>query len=180
MPCRLSDSTSLRRSSSKSRLKYSAFVPLHSACEEGDNFLVSLRETITAHGHPNILATHPSTLEITKEPSLTRKGDCIIAVGADKSAEDLSARLKRLLMMEDSRVKLTIEADGIQEVLGGRGDPRLSFRNRECMVFRKSKYVCERTVMIQSNKAAAGLNRNLVNILQQEKAKVELTIEVSA
>ncbi len=140
--------------------------------------MVSLRETITAHGHPNILATHPSTLEITKEASLTPEGDCIIAVGADKGAEDLSAQLKRLLKMKNSTVRLTIDADGIQEVIGGRGDPRLSFRDPESMVFRKSGYVCGRTVMIQSNKAASGLSRSLVNILQLEKTRVELTIKV--
>ena len=141
--------------------------------------MVILQEKITARGHSNILATHGSTLEITKEPRLTRKGDCIIAVAANKGAEDLSAQLKQLLMIEESRVKLTIESDGIQDIVGGRGDSRLSFHNSGCMVFRKSNYVDERTVMVRASKAAGGLSRDLVSILQRGNAIIGFTIEVS-
>lgn len=139
--------------------------------------MVSVEEFITGHGHPNILAIHKSTLEITKESRLTREGDCIIAVAADKGARDLSAKLKQLLKLEGSSIKLTIEADGIREVIHGSGDPRLSFQNPECMVFRKSNYICGRTVMIQADKASAAINRNLVSLLQLEKTRIELTIE---
>ncbi|RLF17024.1 MAG: DUF371 domain-containing protein, partial [Thermoprotei archaeon] len=36
-------------------------------------------EEIIAWGHPNIRALHRSTMEITKEPYVTPRGDCIIA-----------------------------------------------------------------------------------------------------
>ncbi len=141
--------------------------------------MVRLEETIIAHGHRNIRATHRSTLELTKEPTLTREGDCIVAVGANKGARDLSARLKQLLSIENSSISLTLEANGLQEVMRGRGHPRLSFQNAECMVFRKSNYVCGRTVMIQADKAAADINRDLVKLLRQEATRLKLTIEVS-
>jgi uncharacterized protein len=145
----------------------------------GDNLLVRFEETITAHGHPNLLATHRSTLELTKEPTLRREGDCIIAVGANKGARDLSAGLKRLLSMENSSISFTIEVNGLREVVRGRGHPGLSFQNSECMVFRKSNYVCGRTVMIQADKAAADINRDLVRFLRQKETMVKVTIEVS-
>ena len=145
----------------------------------GDNLLVRFEETITAHGHPNLLAAHRSTLELTKESTLRREGDCIIAVGANKGARDLSPRLKRLLSMEDSSISLTIEANGLRELVLGRGHPGLSFQNSECMVFRKSNYICGRTVMIHADKAAADINRDLVRLLRREEISVKLTIEVS-
>ena len=36
-----------------------------------------------AYGHPNILATHKTTLEFTKDKEVSLKGDCIVAVKAD-------------------------------------------------------------------------------------------------
>jgi hypothetical protein len=41
-------------------------------------------EKINAVGHPNVLATHEKTIEITKEDFLTPTGDCIIGINADK------------------------------------------------------------------------------------------------
>lgn len=142
--------------------------------------MVSLEETIEAHGHPNILATHKSTLEVTKESSLTLGGDCIIGVGANKGARDLSEGLKQLLNTKDSRIELTIEVGGLQEVIRGRGHSRMSFENPICMVLRRSSYVCGRTVMIQADKAAASLSRDLVSLLQIGNDVVKLTLEVSA
>ncbi len=57
----------------------------------------TLKEEVTASGHENIEATHPTTLEITKERGLSRRGDCIIAVGADKSLADFSEEFKERL-----------------------------------------------------------------------------------
>ncbi len=141
--------------------------------------MVRLEETILAQGHPNIRATHKSTFELTRELNLTREGDCIIAVGASKGARDLSSRFKRTLATKNSTVELTIEADGLREIMRGRGNPGLSFQNSECMVFRKSNYVCGRTVMVQADKAAADINRDLVKLLRQEATKVEVRIQVS-
>ncbi len=42
-----------------------------------------MKYTFTAQGHPNILATHKTTLEITKDTEVTGEGGCIIAVKAD-------------------------------------------------------------------------------------------------
>ena len=36
-----------------------------------------------AYGHPNILGTHKTTFEFTKDNELTLNGDCIVGVKAD-------------------------------------------------------------------------------------------------
>ncbi len=142
--------------------------------------MVSLEERIIAHGHPNISATHRSTLEVTKESDLTHSGDCIIAVGADKGARDLSGELKQLLRVEGSRISLFIRAGELEEVALGRGHPKLSPQNPTSMVFRKSAYLCDRTVMIQADKAARSLSHDLVDLLRLEETAVELILEVVA
>ena len=56
-----------------------------------------VKEVIFAQGHENILGTHKTTLEFTKDKHLTKKGDCIVAVAADKALADLSAEFKENL-----------------------------------------------------------------------------------
>ena len=51
-----------------------------------------LKENIVAFGHENIQALHPTTLMLTKEKNLSKNGDCIIAVRADKAAPDLNEK----------------------------------------------------------------------------------------
>jgi hypothetical protein len=68
----------------------------------------TLKEEVIANGHENIEATHPTTLEITKERYLSRRGDCIIAVAADKSLTDLSEEFKESLQKPSAKLTLTI------------------------------------------------------------------------
>src|SRR3989442_3494615 len=42
-----------------------------------------------AYGHPAILSTHPSTLEITTTHELTRRGDCVVAVKSSGAVRNL-------------------------------------------------------------------------------------------
>lgn len=44
---------------------------------------------IKARGHPNIKATHRTTIEVTKDNYLTGRGDCILGIDADKSLKDM-------------------------------------------------------------------------------------------
>ena len=71
---------------------------------------MKVTEVIYARGHENIKATHKTTMEITKDPYLTPRGDCIIAVKANKAALDLSRRLIEKLKNPKSVVKITLTA----------------------------------------------------------------------
>jgi len=55
------------------------------------------QDVIHCSGHPNVRALHPTTFEVTTEPSLSPAGDCIIGVCADRGASDLNPDLKTLL-----------------------------------------------------------------------------------
>jgi hypothetical protein len=139
---------------------------------------VEIREVIFAHGHKNVQATHPTTLEITKEEKLTKRGDCIIAVSADKALTDLSVKFKDYLRKENARISLLIEAGEVVDVINAIGSPKLMLTHPTDMVVRKSSYICNRTLAIQADKAAIDLSRKLVEKLKNPEQKVKITLTV--
>jgi len=139
---------------------------------------MEITEIILAYGHENIQATHKSTLEIIKEAQLSKKGDCIIAVSADKAAADLSPKFKKNLREENAKITMLIEAGGVVEVVNAFGSPRLILMHPKDMVVRKSSYICSRTLAFQADKAACDLSRKLVEKLRNPKQKVKITLIV--
>jgi len=137
---------------------------------------VKITEVIHARGHRNIRSTHNTTLEITKETELTRRGDCIIAIGATKGASDLNASFKQAAGRDDVRIRITIEAGEAKEVVSAVGSHRLLFDHSTDLVVRKSEYVCGRTIAIGADKAAKDLSRNLVKKLQDPHQKILITL----
>lgn len=133
-------------------------------------------EVIKACGHPNIRATHRSTLEITKEGNLTPRGDCIIAVKADKGLCELSDEFKRVVGREGSKIKLIIEVGELKEEITGFGSPKLTLSHPTDIVCRKSSYTCGRTLMIKANKAAIDIDRKIVKKLKNPGAQVKITL----
>ncbi|MEM3696281.1 MAG: DUF371 domain-containing protein [Candidatus Bathyarchaeia archaeon] len=141
---------------------------------------MEIREVIFAYGHKNIQATHPTTLEITKEERLTKKGDCIIAVSANKALADLSAEFKEILRREKAKISLLIEAEEVADVVNAFGSPKLILTHSTDMVVRKSGYICSRTLAIQADKAAIDLSRHLIEKLKnpEQEVKIMLTVRV--
>jgi len=132
-------------------------------------------EKIRAYGHENVRATHETTFEITKEKSLTERGDCIIAVGATKGAKDLDPNFREAAKKKGAQITITVEASGVKEVVKARGTPRLLLTHSTDLVVRKSDYVCGRTVAIEANKAASDFSRDLVEKLKNPRQKVTIT-----
>jgi len=135
-------------------------------------------EELTACGHRNIQGTHTTTLEITKADQVTLKGNCIVAVRASKAISALAPSFKELLRKPASRVTLNIEVSGLREEAKGFGDPRLQLTSREDIVCRKSNFACGRTLMVKANKAAADMDRRVIEALRNPGNKVSITISV--
>lgn len=133
-------------------------------------------EVIYAHGHVNVRSTHKTTFQITKEPFLSRRGDCVIAVAATKSATDLGPKFKETARGEKARITVVIEVDNVKEVVKAQGSKRLTFTHLNDLVVRKSSYVCGRTLAINADKAAYDLSRKLAEKLQNPEQKVRFTL----
>ncbi len=137
---------------------------------------MKVTEVISAHGHRNVRSSHKTTLEITKEKSLTKRGDCIIAVGATKGAKDLGPKFIEAAKGKAAKIKITVEAGGVKEVVKARGTPELLLAHPTDLVVRKSDYVCGRTVAIGADKAASDLSKELVEKLKDPSQKVTITL----
>jgi len=135
-------------------------------------------ETVHGKGHENIRATHPTTLAITRDVKIGRAGDCFILVSADKSPRTLSEDFKNAAR---SRVRINVKiiVRGLEDEFYCYGDPALTFRDDYTMVFRKSSYICDKTVGIRSNKSAIDIDRRIIEKLREgAEATVELRISL--
>ena len=135
-------------------------------------------ETIQASGHPRIRATHKTTLEITKDPHLTESGDCIVAVNASKGGRDLSPEFRDLVRNDNAAIRLTMTVARESETVTGRGDERLTLDHMTDLVIRKSNYVCNRTLMVEADKSALNLSRDLVRALRDPRARIIMHVQV--
>ena len=134
------------------------------------------RENIVASGHENILAIHPSTLMFTREKHLSKTGDCVVGVAADKALADLNPAFKDALRKPDAKLTIIIETDGLTEQINASGSPKLILTHPTDIVIRKSDYICNRTLAIRADKSANDLPRELVEKLNNPKQKVNITL----
>lgn len=132
----------------------------------GDWFCI---EIVRFKGHKNVRATHRTTVEITREPELTPRGDCIIGVSADKGPRDFNPGFKEMIKVPGATViALILTEHGDADIIKGFGDPGLSLSDPNRIIIRKSGYVAPNTVMVRASKAARDLSRSLVEGLQNE------------
>ena len=120
---------------------------------------------IKAKGHENVLSLHKSTFEITKDKDLSLAGDCIIGLDIDKSMEDFPEEFKEKLANDDTKVIVELKTPNASDTIEGYGHHDLTLSHPTDIVCRKSTFVCSRTLMIKSNKAAIDLNRDLIKDL---------------
>jgi hypothetical protein len=140
--------------------------------------LTETEEVVFGYGHENIRATHRTTLEFTKDKHLSKKGDCIIAVAADKALADLSPQFKENLRKPNAKLTILIEAGGIAEQVQTHGSQQLILSHPTDAVIRKSSYICSRTLAVRADKAANDLSRELVEKLKNPIQKVKITLMV--
>ena len=124
------------------------------------------QEIIGCQGHPLVLGTHPTTFEVTRAGHLTKKGNCIIGISADKSCDRLSAEFKRVLTHDDAVLITRLSCDGKTAEVKSHGSSQFTLDHPTDMVWRRSSFVCGRTIGIMSDPVAAtlpdGLLANLV------------------
>lgn len=138
-----------------------------------------IAERIAFHGHPMVLALHPTTIEITTEEHLTKKGDCIVGVGAERGCAGLSVETKDALRRPGSRVSLRLVVKDETFVVTGRGDPRLTLSHPRDVVIRKSDFVSNRTLALGAGVAAKDIPRSMVWALRDKNATGYLEIGVN-
>jgi uncharacterized protein len=130
---------------------------------------------IKTKGHKNVLSKHKSTFEITKDEDLTPKGDCIIGVDMDKSLLDFSKEFKDKIANSNTKIKISLETPNAHDEIIGFGSEELTLTHPTDIVCRKSSFTCNRTLMINANKAAIDLNKELIEDLKNNE---EMTVKI--
>ena len=137
-------------------------------------------EVIHAFGHENIRSRHPTTIMFTKERSVTQRGNCVVAVGADKSVADLSAEFKDALRQPSAKLSILLEVDGLVGQINACGSPELTLNHPNDLVIRKSEFTSDRTLAVKADKSSSDLSKAVVEKLKNPKQKVTLTLTVEA
>lgn len=126
-----------------------------------------MKFSFKAYGHCNVTSKHKSTFEITTDSEIGRTADCIIGVSSEKSMLDFSEEFKNKIRNKNTRIHVFLKTKNASDEIIGFGHPNLELSNKTDIVCRKSDYICNRTLMINSNKAAFDLNSNLIKDLEK-------------
>jgi len=119
----------------------------------------SAKITFYCYGHRNILGTHKTTLEFTKDKELTKNGNCIIGIGADFELNDI----RKLLEFDNIRIKI-IEVNK-------------NFSDNHEIVVRMGEYDSGRTLGVRADKASIQLKREIMEKMKDPKQKMIVEIE---
>ena len=120
------------------------------------------------YGHENLLATHNTTLEFTKDSYLTKNGDCIVGIRADFSYDEL------MKLKGQDTIKIIISIDEIKEEIISKVNKY--FDHKEEIVIRLSDFLSDRTLGIKANKAAINLSREMIEKLEDPNSRAQVEI----
>ena len=117
------------------------------------------------HGHENVLCSHKTTIEFTKDTDLTKNGDCILGVKADFDYDEL--------------IDIVQNYDKIKVIVGN--DEIIAYVNKDFddgheIVIRKSDFKSKRTLGIKANKAAIDIDRQTVERLKDPTQSLQINI----
>jgi uncharacterized protein len=134
------------------------------------------QEIIRCRGHPLVTGSHPTTFEVTREDHLSANGNCIIGIAADKGCAALSPAFKGVLSHDKATLITRLACNGVVVTVRSRGSSQFLLDHPTDMVWRKSPFVCGRTIGILSDTAALTLPRELVkNLSRGEDMTITLT-----
>jgi hypothetical protein len=137
---------------------------------------MEVQEIIHCRGHPLVTGNHPTTFEVTREDHLTKNGNCIIGISAEKGCVGLSASFKKVLANDDAILTTRLSSGDVTVEVTSHGSSRFTLDHPTDMVWRRSSFVCGRTIGILSDHVAADLPKALiVNLVAGKEMIVTLT-----
>ncbi len=125
-----------------------------------------LTEEIQFYGHKNIRSLHARTIEVTKDPHLTLRGDCIIGVNANKSCSDLTSDIKNKIKSNHSFIEIELIVEPFKLKFHGLGNNNLLLTHDHDIVLRKSNFICNRTLSVNCNLSAMHIPRKMIDLLR--------------
>lgn len=127
------------------------------------------QDIVYCRGHPLIQGSHPTTFEVTHEDHVTKNGNCIIGIAADKGCNALSPVFKHVIAHDDAVLFTRLTCGDVTVEVKSHGSSLLTLDHPTDMVWRKSSFVCGRTIGIMTDHVAATLPRSLIMNLREDK-----------
>ncbi|HIJ18925.1 TPA: DUF371 domain-containing protein [Candidatus Woesearchaeota archaeon] len=150
----------------------SSSIPVKWARAMGKGAKAATEYTFTARGHPNILATHPTTLMFTRDTECTTRGDCIVGVSADFELVKIKRFLKEKSGRGETACTLTMSCPSGEETISGMLNSL--FDDPGEIVFRVTSYLSKRTLFINCTKSSSGLSRRFAEGLRDPKQRIRI------
>lgn len=132
---------------------------------------------LTAKGHKNVSSKHKTTFEFTKDSEIGPNADCIIGIAMDKTMNDFPVEFKEKIGNNNTEILVKIATENGNDEIKGFGHDDLDLSHPTDIVCRKSSYVCNRTLMINSDKASCELNPEVIKDMKNlGTMKIEIII----
>ncbi len=125
--------------------------------------------TFIVNGHPNVTSKHRTTLEFTKDTDIGIRADCIIGVKSPVSMENIPPKIINSIKQDNKPITIRLETENAVDTVRGYGHHELTLNHPTDMVSRKSDFKCSRTLMINADKAAIDLKKELITDLKDCK-----------
>jgi len=126
-----------------------------------------MKTKFSAKGHENIVSSHSTTFEFTKEKDVTKQGHCIVGVESNFDFQ----KLKKL----NGKLKITIQADKIKEIIVAEKNP--DFNDEKEIVIRTSSFSSPRTFAINADKSSDDFSKELKQKLKNLNTIISVEIE---
>ncbi|MBN1194967.1 MAG: DUF371 domain-containing protein [Methanomicrobiaceae archaeon] len=139
---------------------------------------MEIRERFFCSGHRHVTGTHRTTFEVTSETHLSPAGTCILGIGADRGAAGLGERFRKALSDDRAKIVTVFTVGGESFAVNGKGSSTMTLDHPTDMVWRRSGYVCGRTVAIHADQIARSFPESMIRRLQ-DGARMEVEMIVS-
>jgi 16S rRNA (cytidine1402-2'-O)-methyltransferase len=122
--------------------------------------------TFRCHGHPRISGSHTKTVEFTRDADVTGRATCVLGVRSEHDDHEL-ARLR-------GDVEVTLDCEGVRDTFTA--TMSAFFLGDDGLVFRRGPGLRGRTCGFDATKSAADVDRELVRVLGDVAAELQVTI----
>lgn len=119
-------------------------------------------------GNSNILGTHPRTIEFSTKDSTSLEATQVLGV----NASFVYSQLKDILSC--NRIKVILLSQGFEDSFECNVNPL--FISKESITFRKSNYESDKTFGVDSTKGANEIDKQLVNSLKKDSARLHVIL----
>jgi hypothetical protein len=123
-----------------------------------------------AYGHAGIEGTHKNVFELTQKTGVIPKGDAVVGTRADFQPDAVSA-----LAQVSKKLIITLKVRSYTETITG--ECNMSYSPSSDIIVRKGPQRSPSTLIVNADKSAADLPKQMIALLKNPEERMIVTIE---